>query len=140
MYDIFRIQLAVDIVAKSGTPSSARDVGPQVRAIPHATVVPHGMHVQWYVHQEQPHLPFAPDFPDSNLVWEVVFDGASPFPDASFKCTLNTTADDMKTPLVHCADAAPAHADKQGVFEYDVRLADEGGRTISLERAVLIVS
>jgi hypothetical protein len=140
MYDIFRIQLAVDIVAKSGAPSSSRDVVPLIRAIPHATVVPHGMQVQWYVNQEQPHLPSVPDFPDTHLVWEVLFNGSSPFRDASYRCALRTTTDDMKTPLVHCAEAQPAHVEQQGIFTYDVRLSDESGRTISLEHAVLIVS
>jgi hypothetical protein len=137
VYHIFRIQLALDLVSASGT---ARDIVPLVRAIPNVTNVPHGMHVQWFVNQEEPNVALLPDFPESVLIWEVRFNGRSPFADPSYACTLKTTVCDFRAPLVHMADAEAIRVDQRGEFEYDVRLADEGGRTISLEHAVLIVS
>ena len=136
VYHTFRIQLALDIVSAGGSSSRV----PLIRAVPGVTTVPHGMHVQWYVNQEEPFVAFIPDFPQENLVWEVSFNGRSPFKDASYRCTLKTTAEDVKNPLVHCADGAPVHVEQLGDFEYEIRLADESGRTISRERAVLIVS
>ena len=137
MYHTFRIQLALDIVSASG---AARDVVPLVRAIPGVTNVPHGMLVQWYVNQEEPNVALLPDFPESVLVWEVRFNGRSPFADPSYACTLKTTVCDFRAPLVHLADGEPVRVEQRGDFDYEVRLADESGSTISLERAVLIVS
>ena len=137
MYHTFRIQLALDIVSASG---SSRDVAPLVRALPQVTHVPHGMHVQWYVNQEEPNVTLLADFPESVLVWEVRFDGRSPFGDPSYTCTLKTTVCDFRAPLVHLADGVPVRVEQRGEFDYEVRLAGEGGATISLERAVLIVS
>jgi hypothetical protein len=137
VYHTFRIQLALDIVSGG---ASSRDRVPLIRAVPGVATVPHGMQVQWYVHQEEPFVAFLPDFPEGMLVWEVLFNGRSPCREASYRCTLKTTAEDLKTPLVHCADAEPVRVDQPGDFEYDIRLGDEGGRTISLEHGVLIVA
>lgn len=136
MYHTFRIQLALDLVLRSGAASS--DAAPLVRALPGVATVPHGMYVQWFVHQEDQFGAFVPD-PESHLVWEVVFDGASPFADAAYRCTLRTTAADFKAPLVHAAEGEPIRVERAGRFEYNAGVADQGGRTISLERAVLIV-
>jgi hypothetical protein len=136
VYHTFRIQLALDLIAASGSASGS--VAPLIRAIPNVTTVARGMNVQWFVHQEDQFGAFLPD-PESHLIWEVVFDNASPFRDASYRCILRTTAADFRAPLVHAADAEPIRVEHAGRFEYEARVADEGGHTISLERAVLIV-
>jgi hypothetical protein len=136
VYHTFRIQLALDLVA-SGERDSLAAV-PLMRAIPGVATVPLGMHVQWFVQQEDQFAAFVPD-PESSLVWAVRFDGPSPFRDESWQCALKTTAIDLRTPLVHAAEAEPIRIDARGRFDYEIWVAERGGRTISSERAVLIV-